>query len=72
MVILSAFLGWRFSLKVRILATGWAMLIFFAGITLLAGLDTDTWQNSLFILVLVLMTGYRSVNALFQATFFGN
>eukprot|EP00092_Neocalanus_flemingeri_P021364 GFUD01023157.1.p1 GENE.GFUD01023157.1~~GFUD01023157.1.p1 ORF type:complete len:413 (-),score=90.64 GFUD01023157.1:217-1455(-) len=71
-VILSAFLGWRVSLKMRMLASAWAMVIFFGGITLLAGLDTDQWQNSLFILILLLITLYRSLNAVFQATFFGN
>ena len=47
MVILSAFFGWKVSLKMRMLATGWAMILFFGGITLLAGVDTDQWQNRL-------------------------
>ena len=45
MVLLSAFFGWKVNLRMRMLASGWAMVFFFGGITLIAGVNTDDWQN---------------------------
>jgi len=72
LVVISAIWGHRFNIKLRLVVSGVLMTIAFAVTTLLSGLDTDSWQDELFIAVLAANCCYSSVNAVFQASFLGN
>jgi len=72
MVILTVIFGWKISLKRRLILTSIIMVLCFAFIVTISSMDTDTWQDSLLILMLVTNTFYSSINAVFQASFLGN
>ena len=63
---------WKISLTKRLIGTSLVMVLCFAVIVTISSLDTDTWQDSLLIMMLVTNTIYSSINAVFQASFLGN
>jgi len=71
-VIFTVIFGWRFSLKKRLILTALGEIVAFGVIVVAASLDTDKWQESLLVLVLVAVTVYTIVNGVFQASFLGN
>ena len=48
------------------------MSLCYIGIQVLVSLNTDTFQDVLFIMILVLNTIYSSINAIAQTSFLGN
>ncbi|XP_023335360.1 equilibrative nucleoside transporter 3 [Eurytemora carolleeae] len=72
LVVLTVVLGYRINIRLRLLISACLMVVTFAIITLFSGLNTDDWQDGLFLAVLLVNTIYSSVNAIFQASFLGN
>lgn len=72
MVVLTVMFGWKISLKRRLIWTSVVMVLCFVFIITITSLNTDSWQDSLLILMLVANTFYSSINAVFQASFLGN
>jgi hypothetical protein len=47
LVILTVIFGWRFSLKKRLILTALGEMVSFGVIAVVAGVDTDLWQDRL-------------------------
>jgi len=71
-VVLTSIVGYKIRIKTRIISCSIGMVICFGGLTLLSGVNTDDWQDILFVTVLLANCLYTTCNAVFQATFTGN
>ena len=56
----------------RLLLCAVGMSLCYIGIQVMVSLDSDTFQDVLFIMILVLNTIYSSINAIAQTSFLGN
>merc|ERR1719419_191845 len=72
MVILTVMFGWKVALMRRLIWTSIVMVLCFVFMIAMASMNTDSWQNNLLIMILVINTIYSSINAVFQASFLGN
>ena len=65
-VMITTVFGYKVHLRTRLLASSLVMIICFIIIQIMVSLDTDSYQQALLIIILVVNTIYSSVNAIFQ------
>ena len=65
-VLITTVFGYKVHLRTRLLASSLIMIICFIIIQIMASLDTDSNQQALLVIILVVNTIYSSVNAIFQ------
>ena len=65
-VLITTVFGYKVHLRTRLLASSLVMIICFIIIQIMASLDTDSNQQALLVIILVVNTIYSSVNAIFQ------
>ena len=72
LVLVTLFFGHHVRLRTRLLASLLLEVLAMAFLLLIASLDTDQWQSTALVLILVANVIYSSANAIFQASFLGN
>ena len=72
LVLITLFFGHHVRLRTRLLASLLLEVIAMAFLLLIASLDTDQWQSTALVLILLANAVYSSANAIFQASFLGN
>ena len=72
LVLITLFFGHHVRLRTRLLASLLLEVLAMAFLLLIASLDTDQWQSTALVLILVANAVYSSANAILQASFLGN
>ena len=72
LVLVTLFFGHHVRLRTRLLASMILEVLAMAFLLLIASLDTDQWQSTALVLILVANGLYSSANAILQASFLGN
>lgn len=71
-VVLSTIWGYKVKLRTRLLMCSIGMVLCFVIIQVLVSINTDNFQDILFVLLIVTNTIYSSINAVAQTSFLGN
>ena len=71
-VVLSTIWGYKVKLRTRLLMCSIGMVLCFVIIQVFVSINTDNFQDILFVLLIVTNTIYSSINAVAQTSFLGN
>ena len=70
-VILNAIFGQRFPLKFRLMASLGSVIVFFSIVTVFSRVDSDSWQETFLVVVLLLVIFINVCTAIYQGGLFG-